>query len=278
MTELIQIPALRDNYIYLLQDGEDGVVIDPAEATPVLRTLDERGCRLLAVLNTHHHADHTGGNRELARATGARIFGPAEDADRFPGLTDGVRPDEDVTIGPFSFRVLDVRAHTRSHVAYAPVRPLTRVIRHGHAGIPTEVPHLAQRPALFVGDTLFLGGCGRLFEGSAEDLTRAMQKIAAEPADSVICCAHEYTAANLRFAIRVWPESLALHDRLATLDQEMGPARSSVPDLLSREHQTNPFLASVGLEARRQIAAHLGVEHADLSGVLGALRAQKDRA
>jgi hydroxyacylglutathione hydrolase len=215
------------------------------------------------VVLTHHHADHTGGTADLVAATGARVFGHAADAARLPPLDVAALPGDVVTPLPdVSLRMLDVHAHTRAHVAYALDAPIDRVTRHGHAhnAVDEDVARLAGRPALFVGDTLFAAGCGRLFEGTPADLFAALSLLAAQDERALVCCAHEYTAANLRFAMHALPHVQAIAERARRLDEEMGAARSSLPSTLAEEKATNPFL----------LALRDGAE------ALGAMRRQKD--
>lgn len=277
MIEIVQIPLLHDNYTYLLHRDGAGIVIDPAQGEPVLRVLREKQVNLRAVLCTHHHMDHVGGNLELQAATGCDVVGPAHDLERIPGATRGAVPGETLAVDKLTLRVLDVRAHTRGHVAYALDEAVARVVRHGHGGHPTEIPRLRQKPALFVGDSLFLGGCGRLFEGTPADLWRVMGTLAAESRDALVCCAHEYTKANLRFAQRELPHISDIEARLLGLPAEMADSRSSVPDLLARELETNPFLLCLRANVQAALAERYQMPAASTEvDVIGALRRAKD--
>lgn len=234
--QIERIPVLTDNYIWLAHDAASGAtaVIDPAEAAPVLARLAEKGWRLSHILNTHHHWDHTGGNLELKAATGCIIVGAAEDAARIPGIDRHVRDGDTVLLGTQEGRVLDVRGHTAAHIAY----------------------HFAASDALFCGDTLFLMGCGRLIEGTPEQMWSSLAKIAALPDATRIYCAHEYTLANARYAVVAEPENAALRRRLDAVIAARERDEPTVPDTLALERATNPFLraGSVAEFARRRAA------------------------
>lgn len=262
MLELIQVPCLVDNYSWLVVNGAEAFVVDPAEAAPVLARLAPTGARLVAVVNTHHHDDHVGGNEELVDATGCAVVGSARDGGRVPRLSRRVDPGQTTVVAGVALEVLDTSGHTLGHVAYATGRRFDVVRRHGHGGVEESVERLAGRPALFVGDALFGAGCGRLFEGTREMLTQALRTLAARNPSSLVCCAHEYTEANLRFARATHPEHAAIAARAAGLDVEMGEARSSVPSTLEVELATNPFL--LALMARDPVEA------------VGELRSRKD--
>ncbi|MEM6292550.1 MAG: hydroxyacylglutathione hydrolase [Myxococcota bacterium] len=278
MLELVQIPVWRDNYAYLLCNGTRAFVVDPPEAAPVLAVLRQRGgLTLEAVINTHHHPDHVGGNAALADATGCEIVGPAHDAERIPGLSRPTAIGDSIEVAGVTLRVLDVHAHTRGHIAFVCDAPIDRVMRHGHDGVSTVIERLNGRPALFVGDSLFLGGCGRLFEGTPADLHASMTVLAAESPEALVCCAHEYTGSNLRFAAHVLSSNATVQARLEGLDEERAGSSSSVPDTLAREFETNPFLMALDASHRDTMSAALGVSSRDTVGVLGALRSAKDR-
>jgi hydroxyacylglutathione hydrolase len=224
MSELVirQIPVLRDNYVYLLHDEASGAtgVVDPSVAEPVLAQLAETGWRLTHILNTHHHPDHTGGNLEIKRATGAIVVGPRADRDRIPGIDVAVADGERYALGSEAAEVFDVPGHTRGHIAY----------------------WFKDSRALFCGDTLFLMGCGRLFEGTPEQMWRSLGKLRRLPGETRVYCGHEYTQANARFALTVDPENAALVARARRVDALRTEGKSTVPGTMADELATNPFL------------------------------------
>lgn len=222
-----RIPALSDNYIWLFAYAPgQAAVVDPAVAEPVLAFADAHGLRITHILNTHWHGDHVGGNLAIREATGCAIWGPAGEAAKIPGidlpLEDGAR----IRLGAVDGEVLFVGAHTAGHIAYWFPEP----------------------KLLFPGDTLFAMGCGRLFEGTAADMFRALRRLSALPDDTRVFCAHEYTLSNARFAITVEPKN----DRLARRLREVAEARekgdATVPFLLSEELATNPFVRARDVE------------------------------
>jgi hydroxyacylglutathione hydrolase len=224
MSELVirQIPVLRDNYVYLLRDEASGAtgVVDPSVAEPVLAVLAETGWRLTHILNTHHHPDHTGGNLEIKRATGAIVVGPRADRDRIPGIDVAVADGERYALGTEAAEVFDVPGHTRGHIAY----------------------WFKDSRALFCGDTLFLMGCGRLFEGTPEQMWRSLSKLRRLPGETRVYCGHEYTQANARFALTVEPQNAALVARARRVDALRAEGQSTVPGTMADELATNPFL------------------------------------
>lgn len=240
-----RIPTLKDNYTYLLVCDETGeaAVVDAPEAEPVVRRIEALGARLTKVLSTHHHPDHSAANPELARRYGVPVFGHASDRSRLPGFTNGLEEGDRVEVGDHTARVLFIPAHTRGHIAYV----------------------FTRARAVFCGDTLFAGGCGRLFEGTPEMMFDAMAKLGALPGDTRVFCGHEYTESNLRFAAHVEPGNEAVRQALerarerrakAAADwHDATPDEMTVPTSIADEHATNPFM-------RAKTAAELGERRA----------------
>jgi hydroxyacylglutathione hydrolase len=222
MPAIIPIGAFSDNYIWLLRKGAHAVIVDPGDAGPVLACLEREELLLTGILNTHHHGDHVGGNVELLRRFDVPVYGPARES--IPGRTHPLRDGGSVRLDALgiTLAVLDVPGHTAGHIAY--------------------VGEAAGVPVAFVGDTLFAGGCGRLFEGSPADMLASLAKLAALPAPTKIYCAHEYTLANLRFALAVEPGNAALAARQAVEQGKRDRGEPTVPSTLDLELATNPFL------------------------------------
>jgi hydroxyacylglutathione hydrolase len=224
MSELVihMFPCLADNYGYLLHDAESGATaaVDTPDAEEIARQLDAKGWRLTHILNTHHHADHAGGNLALKRRTGCTIVGPRADAARIPGIDVQVGEGDVVELGRHRANVFDTPGHTRGHIVY----------------------HFAEARAAFVGDTLFAMGCGRLFEGTPSQMWSSLQKILQWPDDTRIYCAHEYTQSNARFALSVEPQNAALQARAAAVAKLRAAGTPTVPSTLGEERATNPFL------------------------------------
>lgn len=220
--EVVQIPVLRDNYVYLAHDQATGAcaAVDPAVAEPVLEALDERGWRLSHILNTHHHHDHVGGNLELKRATGCIIVGNGEDAARIPGIDVRLTDGDGFALGASTAGVIAVSGHTIGHIAYW----------FSDAGV------------LFCGDTLFALGCGRLFEGTPEQMWRSLSRLRTLPGPTRVYCAHEYTEANAAFALSVDAKNAALVDRAEAVRAARRSGRPTVPSTIEEERRTNPFL------------------------------------
>ncbi len=250
--EIHMFPCLTDNYGYLLHDARSGVTaaVDTPDAEEIASQLDAKGWRLTHILNTHHHADHAGGNLELKRRTGCTIIGPRADAARIPGLDVGVGEGDVVELGPHRARVLDTPGHTRGHIAY----------------------WFAEARAAFVGDTLFALGCGRLFEGTPQQMWSSLSKILSWPDDTRIYCAHEYTQSNARFALTVEPQNPQLKERAAQVARLRASGMPTVPSTLGEERATNPFLRPQSADLR----ATIGLNHAPDVDVFAKTRALKD--
>lgn len=219
--EVVLVPCLSDNYAPVLHDPSTGAtaVVDTPEVGPIFTALEARGWTLTHILNTHHHADHTGGNMELKNRTNCQIVGPAGEASRIPGLDVAVGDGDCIKVGCLEAAVLEVGGHTAGHIAY----------------------HFADQNVAFVGDTLFNLGCGRLFEGTPAQMWKSMSKIRALPDDTVTYCGHEYTEANARFAIHVGGVP-GLEDRVAVIKELRQQGKATVPMLLGHEKETNAFL------------------------------------
>ena len=226
-SSLHALPVLQDNVIWIWVRGAEAVVIDPAVAPPVREWLDERQLSLAAVLQTHHHADHIGGTPELLqRWPQAAVIASAEDRERIPFQTMSVRDGDRITVLGHAVEVLDVAAHTRAHIAFLIPNP-----EGGEIG-----------PLLFCGDTLFSGGCGRLFEGSAEQMHQALQKLAELPEATRVCCAHEYTEANLQWAVEQRPSDAVLAERYREVRRLRAQGELSLPSSIGMERRTNLFM------------------------------------
>lgn len=276
--KLIQIPAWNDNYAYLVIGQQNhAFVVDPPEAKPVLDVLESiPDTMLVAVVNTHHHGDHVGGNRELVQKTGCEVFGPALEADKIPELIKAVSIGETIKVAGVCLHTIDVRGHTKGHIAFAVDEPFEQVIKCGHKGKPTAAQNLSKKPGVFVGDSLFTAGCGRLFEGEPADLVSVMKQLSTIDPNYLMICAHEYTRNNLQFAAWVLPDNKAILKRLDYLPEEMGASQSCVPSTFAQELETNPFLLVLKQPNMQNIAQKLGCDTVELEAVMGALRIAKD--
>lgn len=226
--EIYRLPVLSDNYIFLLHDpkSQTAAVVDPAEADPVLNQLELLDAKLTAIFNTHHHQDHIGGNRQLLqRFSDALVYGGAGDQGRIPGQRVFLAEGDTVMFGGRTAQVYFVPGHTRAHIAY--YFP------------PTENNEWGE---LFCGDTLFAGGCGRLFEGTPQQMVTSLAKLRSLPDKTHIWCAHEYTLKNLRFALTVDGENSALKHRMTEVQAARQQQAATVPSDLGTEKHTNPFL------------------------------------
>lgn len=228
MLEIVRVPVLSDNYVWLVHEPVSGetMAVDPAVAEPVLAAAAARGWRITQIWNTHWHPDHTGGNAEIKAATGCTITGPAAEAVRIPTLDRMVSEGDRVRLGALEAEVLEVPAHTAGHIAY----------------------HFRPEQAVFVGDTLFAMGCGRLFEGTADQMFANMQRLAALPEDTKVYCAHEYTLSNGRYAAVAEPGNDAIAARLAEVEAARVRGEATVPTTIGLERATNPFMRAATVE------------------------------
>ncbi|MCS6996137.1 MAG: hydroxyacylglutathione hydrolase [Casimicrobiaceae bacterium] len=247
------LPAFADNYIWALRHGSHVAVVDPGDAEVVEAYLAERQLELDAILITHHHGDHVGGVAKLARQHSVAVYGPIRSG-AIEGITHPVREGDWVDLESLglAFAVWEVPGHTLDHVAYV------------GAGI------------VFCGDTLFAGGCGRLFEGSAEQLYRSLERLAALEPDTAVYCAHEYTAANLRFAQLAEPENQAVRDRIAEVERLRALGRATLPSSIGLERATNPFLRCTQPGVVASVTKRLGDRLWTPVEVFAALRQWKD--
>ncbi len=220
--EIVRIPALSDNYIWLVHEPASGetAVVDPAEAEAVLAEAAARGWTIGQIWNTHWHPDHVGGNAAIKAATGAVVTGPAAEAAKIPTLDRTVAEGDEIALGAARGLVMEVPAHTAGHIAF----------------------HFPEQEAAFVGDTLFAMGCGRLFEGSAEQMHRNLQRLSRLPPQTMVYCAHEYTLSNGRFALAMDPGNEALRRRLAEVEGARAAGEATVPTTIALERDTNPFM------------------------------------
>lgn len=252
---LIPLPAFTDNYIWLLHDGRQAVVVDPGQARPVLQALQDLGLQLHAILVTHHHHDHVDGVDELRDATGATVYGPAREDIPEPFVPLGAG-DRLQALG-LDFQVLDVPGHTAGHIAF-------------------YCDNIEGSPLLFCGDTLFSGGCGRLFEGTPAQMLASLRQFAALPGATRVCCTHEYTLSNLRFARAVEPANPALAQYQTDCEHQRARNLPTLPSTIAQELAINPFLRT------RQPAIVTAAQtfdpgaHDDVS-VLAALRQWKNQ-
>ena len=227
--KLIALPAFTDNYIWMLHNGVDAIVIDPGDSAPVLAALDRLQLKLAAILLTHHHDDHIGGVPTLLQRLQCPVYGPALEV--IPDPCIRVRGGDKVNALGLDFDVIDVPGHTSGHIAY-----FHRPEAGAAVGADTDAP------VLFCGDTLFSGGCGRLFEGTPAQMHHSLQALAALPGDTRVCCAHEYTLSNLKFAHAVEPDNAALARYTLQCEQQRAAGLYTLPGRMSDELAINPFL------------------------------------
>jgi len=253
---LIALPAFTDNYIWMLHDDRQAVVVDPGESAPVIAALDERQLVLAAILVTHHHADHVGGVDDLRSRLQGAVYGPKRE--RMPQPCVPLVGGDAVTVLGMRFDVIEVPGHTSGHIAYF------------HAAGDG-----AEAPILFCGDTLFSGGCGRLFEGTPAQMHTSLGRLAALPGDTRVCCAHEYTLANLKFAQAVEPVNTELAAYTDWCRAQRAEGLSTLPSSIARERQVNPFMRCDEPTVAHSARAH-GADSDEPVAVLAALRQWKN--
>ena len=273
--ELIALPALADNYIWMLREGPQALVVDPGDARVVCRALDERSLELTGILVTHHHADHVAGLTDLAGRCNGPIWGPAREP--IAGVTRPVAEGDAIDVLGLRFSVMEVPGHTGGHVAYfcpSARLKLAPFLAGMHPGA-SEQPLDIQAPVLFCGDPLFSAGCGRVFDGTIEQLAHSVARLGALPPETLLCCTHEYTHANLRFAQAVEPDNIEIARHLECCAMWRAEGRASLPSLLQRELRINPFLRcgepAVALAARPH-----GADDDNPRAVFAALRRWKN--
>jgi hydroxyacylglutathione hydrolase len=254
--DVVPIPVLQDNYSYLVIDPKtgDAAVVDCAEVDPVLAEVERRAANLTTILATHHHWDHTGGNEALLAHRPLRVYGSREDGPRIPGLTHGLGEGDEVVVGSLRGRAIFIPAHTSGHLAY----------------------HFPDHGVVFTGDTLFAGGCGRLFEGDAAQMMASLAKLAALPAGTKVYCGHEYTEKNLRFAATLEPANRALADKLEAVRRLREQGKPTVPTSIESERATNPFLRTDSPELAATLRARFPDLGADPVAIFAKVRALKD--
>lgn len=260
---ITRIPAFSDNYLWLLDDGESALVVDPGDAQPIIDALEAKNLKLDYILTTHHHPDHIGGVDTLISRYQPEIIGPQ--SQYIPQVSKTVKDDEQFEIMGLNIQVIEVPGHTLDHIAYFIDSP----------GADNK-PSAFEQPVLFCGDTLFAGGCGRVFEGTFAQMRSSLAKLKQLPANTLIHCAHEYTQANLAFAIAVEPENQQLIDRVAEVKQMRASNEATVPSELALELATNPFLrydaaAVIAVAEARKKISNLAADE-----VFGAIREWKD--
>lgn len=250
--DIQQIPVLSDNYVYLIKEPESGcvAVVDPAVTAPVLGQANKLDWDITHVFNTHHHDDHTGGNLEIKEKTGCTIVGPGHDRDRIPGIDIEVSDGETFQFGKEVAQVLFVPGHTLGHIAF----------------------WFPDSDALFCGDTLFSIGCGRVFEGTMDQMWSSLSRLRALPPETRVYCAHEYTQGNIDFAVTVDPNNLALRTRATDVRTKREKGLPTVPSRLGEEVAANPFLRA----DREDLQKALGMTGADPVAVFTEVRQRKD--
>lgn len=252
MLKILQIPVLTDNYIYLIHDldSKQTAAVDPALAEPVLEALHKQGWQLHYIFNTHHHSDHVGGNLELKTQTACKIVACKTDSDRIPGIDITVQDGDIFQLGRHQIKIIETIGHTTGHIVY----------------------YFAEDDLLFCGDTLFTLGCGRLFEGTAQQLWESLQKLKQLPETTKVYCAHEYSLSNGKFALSVEPDNQALQARMEKIKQLRADNLPTVPGTIGEELATNPFFREQSLS----IQTHLKMTGKSPTEIFTALRKMKD--
>ncbi|HWI80537.1 hydroxyacylglutathione hydrolase [Ramlibacter sp.] len=254
--KLIPLPAFQDNYLWVLHNGRRALVVDPGDAQPVLACLQRDRLQLEAILVTHHHPDHIGGLEALRDATGAAVFGPARE--RIPEPLTRVAGGDGVDALGLRFEVLDVPGHTAGHVAY-------------------YCPDVDGTPLLFCGDTLFSGGCGRLFEGTPAQMLASLDRLAALPGATRVCCTHEYTLSNLKFARAVEPGNAELISYTQRCEELRARDLPTLPSTIEQEKRINPFLRTRLPAVAQAARAHDAATPPDEVGVFATIRNWKNQ-
>jgi len=253
--KLIPLPAFSDNYIWMLHDESQALVVDPGDAQPVLEAIARLGVQLTAILVTHHHPDHTGGVDALRQATGARVFGPLNE--KMPEPLTRLKAGDTVDSLGLTFSVLDVPGHTAGHIAYF-------------------CDNTGEAPLLFCGDTLFSAGCGRLFEGTPAQMLASLDALAALAPATRVCCTHEYTLSNLKFAGVIEPDNAALARYTASAQDLRARHQPTLPSTIALEREINPFLRS-RQPAVMQAARSFDASAHDEVSIFAALREWKNK-
>lgn len=252
---ILTVPAFDDNYLWLIHNGRDAIVVDPGDATVILQALNQHGLSLKAILLTHHHSDHIGGVVELLTHYPVPVYGPAHDG--IAAVTIPLDDEDNITLASLdlSFKVIAVPGHTFGHIAY----------------------YSEALAAVFCGDTLFAGGCGCLFEGTPAQMLHSLDQLAALPVATSVYCAHEYTLSNLKFALEVEPENTILQKRILLEQEKRAQHIPTVPTTIGLEIQTNPFLRTrVAAVIERLVSSNKVTAGQDEASNFGALREWKN--